>query len=162
MHAKPMLWICSSPLLLRSNNNKRNRKQGTRHAVRASAAAAAMKLFVMKSPVREFFGRCVVQHLVCSFPRARGRWQLFHMQQPPIRRPLLWGWLLVLHQFAPGFAHTTHEQPLVHLHRVGLSESAQLASTLNWTATALRPASPLLAIYVSPRHTQPPTFTVQH
>lgn len=64
-------------------------------------AAAAMERFVMKSPVREFFGCCVVQHLVCSFRRVRGRWQLFHMQRLPTPRLLLWGRVVLVRPHLP-------------------------------------------------------------
>lgn len=55
------------------------------------AAAAAMKVLVMKSPVRVTFVSCVVRQLGCSFRGARRRWQLFMpcKQLPTPPPPLL-------------------------------------------------------------------------
>lgn len=58
------------------------------------AAAAAMKLLVMKSPVRVTFVSCVVRQLGCSFRGAHRRWQLFMpCQQLPTPPPPLFAFV---------------------------------------------------------------------
>lgn len=95
-------------------------------------AAAAMERFVMKSPVREFFwllcgstSRLLVSP--CPWPMAAFSYATAaHSSATSMGTSCS-----CPSTFACGFASTTHEQSLVHFHRLALFEECSTTNNIN-------------------------------